>query len=499
MSKPDKNEEKAQEASLSKIMEIASVRGFFWPTAELYSDKLAGFFDYGPNGLALKNNILDVWRQEIVRKENMVEIDGCQILPKSVFIASGHLTNFTDPLIACEKCGSKFRADRLIQEKTNLELPEKLSNEEYDELIKKHNILCPKCKSRFKKTERWNMMLKTGIGAELKEAYLRPETCQTIFPSFLRIFRTQRVKLPFGIAQAGKVFRNEISPRQGITRIREINQIESEIFFNPEKENEINEEKYQQIKSKILPLYIKEKQIQISIEETLKKKLIKSKLVAYHLELLKQFYVKIGIQEDKMRFKYVEKEDRPFYSKETWDFEVLTSIGWLELCACNHRSDYDLKGHQTITQQSMEVLDESTGKKVLPNVFELSAGLDRALFALLDTTYKEEPENDRTLFKLLPRLAPIQVAIFPLVNKEGMPELAKKIHEMLKSQSNLKCFYDESGSIGRRYRRQDEIGTPWCITIDGETLKDKTVTVRERDSMKQHRVKIEKLREELSK
>ncbi len=495
MSKQEKNtEEKAQEASLNKIMEIASVRGFFWPTAELYSDKFAGFFDYGPNGLALKNNILEVWRQEIVRKENMVEIDGCQILPKSVFIASGHLTNFTDPLIACEKCGSKFRADKLIQEKTNLELPEKLSNEEYDELIKKNNILCPKCKSRFKKTERWNMMLKTGIGAELKDAYLRPETCQTIFPSFLRIFRTMRVKLPFGIAQTGKVFRNEISPRQGITRIREINQMETEIFFNPKKENDINIDK---IKSETLPLYIKEKQTPISIEDAIKKKLIKSKLVAHYLELIKQFYLKLGIQEDKMRFKYVPEEDRPFYSKETWDFEVLTSIGWLELCACNHRSDYDLKGHQEITQQSLEVLDESTSKKVLPNVFELSAGVDRALFALLDTTYKEEPGNDRTLFKLLPNIAPIQVAIFPLVNKEGMPEVAKKIYETIKSQSSLRCFYDESGSIGRRYRRQDEIGTPWCITIDGETLKDKTVTVRERDSMKQKRVKIEKLREEL--
>ncbi len=488
------NEEKAQEASLNKIMEIASVRGFFWPTAELYSDKLAGFFDYGPNGLALKNNILEVWRNEIVKKENMIEIDGCQILPKSVFIASGHLTNFTDPLVACEKCNSKFRADKLIQEKTNSEMPEKLSNEEYDELIKKHNILCPKCKSRFKKTERWNMMLKTGIGAELKDAYLRPETCQSIFPSFLRIFRTMRVKLPFGIAQSGKVFRNEISPRQGITRIREINQMETEIFFNPGKEDEKDIEK---IRSTILPLYVKEKLIKISIEDALKKKLIRSKLVAYYLFLTKNFYNKLGISDDLMRFKYVEKEDRPFYSKETWDLDVLTSIGWLELCACNHRSDYDLKGHQQITQQSMEVLDESTGKKVLPNVFEISAGLDRALFAIMDTSYKEEPEADRTLFKLKSELAPIQVAIFPLVNKENMPEVARKIYDTIRAQSSLRCFYDESGSIGRRYRRQDEIGTPFCITVDGDTLKDKTVTIRDRDSMKQRRVKIDKLREEL--
>ena len=248
----ENNRQTNQEDKLNRIMEIASTREFFWPTAEIYPDKLAGFFDYGPNGLALKNNLLDIWRQELIQKENIVEMDGCQIMPKSVFIASGHLESFDDPLISCSKCNSKFRADKLIQEKSNEEIPEKLSNEEYDELIKKHKIVCPKCKSYFNKTERWNMMLKTGIGAELKEAYFRPETCQSIFTSFPRIFKTCRVKLPFGIAQIGKVFRNEVSPRQGITRIREINQMEIEIFFNPEKENEFDLEVYKKRNSSII-------------------------------------------------------------------------------------------------------------------------------------------------------------------------------------------------------------------------------------------------------
>ena len=487
-------EAKQDNEIFNKISEIASNRGFFWPTAELYPDKLAGFFDYGQNGLALKNNILNVWREELVNKENMVEIDGCQILPTSVFQASGHLKSFNDPLITCSKCGFKTRADKLIQEITKKEVPEKLSNEDYDKLLEKNKIVCPKCKSFFKKTERWNMMLKTGVGAELKEAYLRPETCQSIFTSFPRIFKTSRVKLPFGIAQQGKVFRNEIAPRQGLIREREINQMEIEIFFNPEKENDFDLSSF---KKETIPLFKDNKTIKVSPDDAVKKKVIKSNLIAYYLTLLKKFYIKLGIPEDKMRFRYVDENDRPFYSKETWDFEVLISTGWLELCACNHRGDYDLSGHQKVSKQSFEIVDESVGKKVLPNVFELSAGVDRALYAILELTYKDEPKNDRTIFSFNKEIAPIDVAVFPLVNKERMPELAKQIYEILKKQSNLRIFYDESGSIGRRYRRQDEIGTPLCITIDGQSLKDKTVTIRERDSMKQKRVKIDKLLDEL--
>jgi len=488
-------EKEAGNKTFDSVAEIAASRGFFWPTAEIYPDKLAGFFEYGPNGLALKNNILKIWREELIEKEDIIEIDGCQILPKSVFQASGHLKNFNDPLITCSKCGFKTRADKLIQESIGKEIPEKLSNEDYDELLKKNKIICPKCKSFFNKTERWNMMLKTGIGAESKEAYLRPETCQSIFVNFPRIYKTSRLKLPFGIAQTGKVFRNEIAPRQGLIREREFNQMEIEIFFNPEKEDEIKN--FNEIEKEILPLYLKDKLQKVSSEEAVKKKVVKSKLVAYYLTILKQFYLKLGIPEDKMRFRYVPEEDRPFYSKETWDFEVQINTGWLELCACNHRSDYDLSGHQKVSKQSFEIVDESVGKKVLPNIFELSAGVDRTLYAILELTYKDEPKNDRTIFSFPEKLAPVQVAIFPLVNKERMPELAKKVYEMLKPQ--FKCFYDESGSIGRRYRRQDEIGTPLCLTIDGQTVKDDTVTIRERDSMKQTRVKIKDLVGELKK
>jgi len=478
------------ENKFEKIMKIASNRGFFWPSAEYYPDKQAGFLDYGPNGLKLKEKIIKNWRKNLVQKEEMIEIDGCLILPKSVFIASGHLTSFNDPLIICKKCKFKTRADKIIEEKTKKEIKESLKMEEYDKLIKKYKIKCPNCKSQFEKAGTWNLMFPLKIGADKKEAYLRGETCQSIFTSFPRIFKTSRKKFPFGIAQVGKAFRNEISPRQGLIRTREFNQMEIEIFFNPEKENEIAE--FDDIKKEKLNLYIKGKIKKVSAEEGIKKKLIFSKLVAYYLVLLKKFYLGIGIPEKLMRFRYLEKEDRPFYSKETWDFEVETSLGWQELCACNHRSDHDLKGHGKVSSQKTEVLDETTGKKIIPNVFELSAGIGRAIYVLLELTYQEEPKNDRTLFTFNYNLSPIQVAVFPLVNKEGMPKIAKEIYNSL--NNSFECFYDASGSIGRRYRRQDEIGTPFCITIDGQTLKDNTVTIRERDSMKQHRIKIKDLK-----
>ncbi|UCD20752.1 MAG: glycine--tRNA ligase [archaeon] len=477
------------ENKLDKIMDVALKRGFFWPSAENYSDKQAGFFDYGPNGRALKENIIRIWRKELVNKEGMIEIDGCQILPKSVFVASGHLTSFNDPLITCKKCKFKIRADQLIQERTKKEVPEKLSMDEYDKLIKKNKIKCPKCKSEFSKTGIWNLMFPLGIGTERKEAYLRGESCQSIFTSFPRIFKTSRKNLPFGIAQTGKVFRNEISPRQNLLRTREFNQAEIEVFFNPETENDFK------LKETKLNFHIKNKVQRISVKEAVKKKIIISNLIAHYLVLLKEFHEKLGISEKEMRFRKLEDKDKPFYSKETWDFEVLTSTGWLELVACNHRSDYDLKGHGRISKQKLDVVDEKTGKRVLPNVFELSAGIDRILYALLELNYKEDKKNERTLFSFKPKLAPVFVAIFPLVNKEGMPKVAKEIFNQLNEEFD--CFYDESGSIGRRYRRQDEIGTPFCITVDGQTLKDKTVTLRFRDDLKQIRVKITDLAKKL--
>jgi len=475
------------------IMTIAEKRGFFFPSSEIYGS-MAGFWEYGPLGVALKNRFVELWRKELVRKDDMIEIDGSQIMPKDVFVASGHLLSFVDPLVKCQKCKAIMRADKLIEEKTHQIVPEKLTPKRYDELISKFKIVCPRCKGNLNKVAMWNMMFKIGVGPEDNESYLRPETCQSIFVDFARLFKTMRCKLPLGIAQYGKSFRNEISPRQCLLRLREFYQAEIEIFFNPTK-NKF--EKFNSVKSyklRLLPLNEK-KEIEISCKDAISK-IISSELIAYYLALLQQFYSQTGIDMRKTRFRQLSEEERAFYAKEAWDFEVLTDLGWIELVACNYRNDYDLSGHAKQSKQNLTVLEE--GKSVIPHIFELSMGVDRSIYCILEHAFVREKEKgkaaeERNVLRFPLRLAPIQVAIFPLVSKDKLPEKAERVYSLLKE--DFSAFYDETGSIGRRYRRQDEIGTPTCITIDYQTLKDDTVTTRDRDTMQQKRVKIDKLKE----
>jgi len=483
---------KEKGSKLDEIMNLAMKRGFFFPSCEIYSDAAGGFFDYGPNGQSIKNKIIEHWRR-MLKQDNALEIDGSQIMSQQVFQASGHLTSFTDPLIRCEKCKSIFRGDKIIEEKIGKSIPENLENKEYDSLIEKNKINCPKCGGKFGKTTRWNMMFKVGIGPEEKTAFLRPETCQSIFIDFSRLYQTMRIKLPQAIAQLGKSFRNEISPRQGLLRMREFNQAEVEVFFNP---NKTNTEKFNRIKKNKLRLMNGNKIQEISAEEAVKKKMVSSQLIAYYLAWIQEFYESLGIAKEKIRLRKLSDKEKAFYAKEAWDLEIDTSLGWIELVACNNRGDYDLKGHAKQSNTSMEVMDND--EKVLPNVFELSMGIDRTIYALLDLAFHKEVVNkeERVVLKLNPNIAPVYVAVFPLVNKDGLPEVARQVYEKLSKEFD--AFYDASGSIGKMYRRQDEIGTPYCITIDHQTLKDNTVTVRERDSMKQTRVKIDKLAEELS-
>lgn len=475
------------------ITTLAEKRGFFFPTCEIYADAQAGFWEYGPLGSAMKRKYIELWRKMLVRKAEMLEIDGSQIMSKNVFLASGHLSSFQDPIVKCKKCNAIHRADRLIQEKTGKIIPEKLKLEQYDKLIKEHDIKCPSCKSVLEKTEFFNMMFKVGIGAEGKEAYLRPETCQSIFVDFSRLYKIMRCKLPIAFAQIGKVFRNEISPRQCLLRLREFNQAEIEVFFNPKK---AGHEKFNSLKNYKLRLADNEGNVnEISCEEALKKKILPNELIAYYLSLLQQFYEKTGINVKKSRFRKLSDEEKAFYAETAYDFEVLTNLGWIELVACNYRTDYDLAGHEKTSKQDMHVDDEG---KVLPHVFELSMGIDRSLFCILDNAYEKEKleKEERELLKLQPFIAPTTIAIFPLVSKDGLDKKAKEIYEMLKQEFD--CFYDESGSIGRRYRRQDEIGTPFCLTVDYETMKSNAVTLRERDSMKQERVKILEIAEKIN-
>jgi len=474
-----------------EIYKLALERGFFSPSCEIYSDFQAGFWEYGPIGVSLRNNYVNLWRRELVRRDGMTEIDGTQIMSKNVFVASGHLDSFADPIVVCTQCGTTVRADRVISERVGGSLPEGLPTEEYDALIAKHNLKCTNCKGDYGKVRRFNMMFRVGIGPKDDDAYLRPETCQSIFVDAPRLFKTMRLKLPIGFAQFGKSFRNEIAPRQSLIRLREFYQAEIEVFFNPKTAN--NLAKFQEIKHVRLPIQRADGNFaEITAEESVNRKIVPNQLVAYYLAILIEFYAKTGIDIKKVRFRELNAEDRAFYALAAFDFEVQTSLGWMELVACNYRSDYDMGRHAKISNHDLTILDGE--EKVMPHIFEISMGIDRSIYCVLEHSYAKE--NEREVLRIKPYLAPIMAGIFPLVSKEGLPEKAQQIFDSLKKE--FAVFYDESGSIGRRYRRQDEIGTPVCITVDFDTMKDNTVTVRDRDSMTQKRIKVEEIRSHLS-
>jgi len=473
-----------------QVMKLALERGFYFPSCEIYADAPAGFWEYGPAGVNMKNKFIELWRRELVRRDGMLEIDGCQIMSKSVFVASGHIGNFTDPIVKCTKCGSTFRADRFITEKTGDNVPERMSNEEINGIIAKHNLRCPNCKGEFGGVSRFNMMFQIGIGPAAEEAYLRPETCQTIFVDFPRVFKTMRGRLPLGVAQVGKSFRNEISPRQSLLRLREFYQAEVEIFCNPNRLDDIS--KFDEIKSTVLRIHDGVTMKEVTAAESIKLGLVPNKLIAYYLALLVLFYEKTGIDIRQSRFRKLSDEEKAFYATTAFDFEVETSVGWLELVACNYRSDYDLKGHGNTSKQNLEVVDPADQGKVLPHIFELSMGIDRSIYTILEHCYYEdEQHDDRVVLRLKPYLAPVLVGVLPLMTKDGLAEKARKIHSELKL--DFDTFYDESGSIWRRYRRLEEVGVPFAITIDQTTMQDDTVTVRHRDTMQQERLKVSEL------
>ena len=470
-------------------MKLALERGFYYPSCEIYSDALAGFWEYGPTGTKMKNNFIELWRRELLRRDDMIEIDGSQIMSRSVFVASGHLDNFTDPILKCKNCGATFRADRYITEKTGKDVPELISGNEIDKMVQEFDLKCTTCKGTFYESSKFNMMFKIEIGPSKEEAYLRPETCQTIFVDFSRIFKIMRGRLPLAVAQVGKSFRNEIAPRQSLLRLREFYQAEIEVFCNPNRLNDIP--KFEQVKGTSLTLFIDNSSRKISAEEAVQQELLPNKLVAYYMSLLAMFYSKTGINMERTRFRKLSDDEKAFYASTAFDFEVETSSGWLELVACNYRSDYDLSKHSAISKQNLNVIDPSDNTKVLPHIFELSMGIDRSIYSILEHSYYEDTEAKRVVLKLVPQIAPVLVGVLPLVTKDGLREKAQEIYSTLKL--NYCAFYDESGSIGRRYRRLEEIGAPFAFTIDNQTMKDDTVTIRYRDSMMQERLGVSEI------
>lgn len=469
------------------VMKLALERGFYFPSCEVYSDAQAGFWEYGPSGVSLKNKFLELWRRELIRRDGMLEIDGSQIMSKSVFEASGHLGNFADPIIRCTKCRSTFRADRTIAEIAKVEIPESADLAEFDNAISQNNIKCPKCKGDFEKTKKFNMMFRVGIGPEEEEAYLRPETCQSIFVDFPRLFKTMRGKLPLGIAQVGKSFRNEISPRQSLLRLREFYQAEIEVFCNPSRLDVV--EKFAEIQDTVIRVQTDYEPIAMTCKEAVENRVIPNKFVAYYLGILTEFYEKTGIDITKSRFRKLGEKEKAFYAQVAFDFEVETTIGWLELVACNYRSDYDLSSHANKSKEKFEVMDDE--QKVLPHVFEISMGIDRSLYTILEHSIREDKENERIVLSVKPYLAPVHVGVLSLVKKDGLKEKTDEIFIGIKRRFD--AFLDHSGAIGRRYRRLDEIGAPFAITVDHQTLEDDTVTIRSRDSMSQDRIKISEL------
>jgi glycyl-tRNA synthetase len=408
-------------------------------------------------------------------------------MSKSVFEASGHLGNFADPIIKCIKCKSTFRADRTISEISKIEIPESADLIEFDNAVSQNNIKCPKCKGDFEKTRKFNMMFKVGIGPEEEEAYLRPETCQSIFVDFPRLFKTMRGKLPLGIAQVGKSFRNEIAPRQSLLRLREFYQAEIEVFCNPTKLDEMD--RFSEIQNTIIRIQTDAEPVPMTCREAVESKVIPNKFVAYYLGILTEFYEKTGIDVTKSRFRKLGDKEKAFYAEVAFDFEVETTIGWLELVACNYRSDYDLSSHAKKSNEKFEVMDND--EKVLPHIFEISMGIDRSLYTILEHSLKDDKENERIVLALKPYLSPIHVGVLSLIKKDGLKEKTDEIYLQIKRKCD--AFLDHSGAIGRRYRRLDEIGSPFAITVDYQTLEDQTVTIRKRDSMEQSRIKISDL------
>lgn len=469
------------------VMKLALERGFYFPSCEVYSDAQAGFWEYGPSGVSLKNKFLELWRRELIRRDGMLEIDGSQIMSKSVFEASGHLGNFADPIIKCTKCSSTFRADKTIADIAQVEIPESADLNEFDEAIIQNNIKCPKCKGNFEKTKKFNMMFQVGIGPEGDEAYLRPETCQSIFVDFPRLFKTMRGKLPLGIAQVGKSFRNEIAPRQSLLRLREFYQAEIEIFCNPTKLDEID--KFVEIQDTTIRIQTDAEIITTTCKESVGSGIVPNKFVAYYLGILTEFYEKTGIDITKSRFRKLGNKEKAFYAEVAFDFEVETTIGWLELVACNYRSDYDLSNHAKKSKEKFEIMDND--EKILPHVFEISMGIDRSLYTILEHSLKNDKEHERIVLALKPYLSPIHVGILSLVKKDGLKEKTDEL--FLNVKRKFDAFLDHSGAIGRRYRRLDEVGAPFAVTIDHQTLEDNTVTIRKRDSMEQTRINISKL------
>lgn len=549
-----------------KITELGRRRGFMWPAFELYGGA-AGFYDYGPLGATLKRRIEDIWRQFFVIQEGFAEIEAPTIGVEGIFQASGHLSGFSDPLTGCKECKEVYRADHLI--KHIIEVPDALSNAEIYRVIQENEVACPECGGELSEVYEFNLMFKTMIGPGNKtQGYLRPETAQGMFINFPRLLRYFRDSLPFAAVQIGKSYRNEISPRQGVIRLREFTQAEAEIFIDPRDKTH---PKFDQIKDISMKFYSQAAQEKgdpedMTFGEAVERGIVAHQTLAYYVARTYQFLLAVGVSPERLRFRQHKSDEMAHYAADCWDAEVLLDhLGWIEIVGVADRTDYDLKAHaaqskvnltvfvhydqpvkrsKLVVKPDMKALgprfkgqaksvadalkamsvedlkgdkiniqvggetieiepslvsyetveDEIRGEEIVPHVIEPSFGIDRIVYTVMDHSFYEDVADGepRSVLRFNSKVAPVEVAVLPLMDRDVLVKPAREILDGLRS-IGIRVDYDTSGSIGRRYRRNDEVGTPYCVTIDYETLEQGTVTIRDRDSMKQVKLNREQL------
>ena len=533
-----------------KIMMLAKRRGYIFPSFEIYGG-VAGFFDYGPLGSQLKNNVENLWRHFFLLKDNCIEIYTPTITLHEVLNASGHVEEFTDLTVDCLNCKRSFKVEDIIDDSLSV-----------NQAIKDEKIKCPICGQKLKDAHPVNLMFSTTIGiGEGRRAFLRPETAQGIFTNFHILYRYNRDKLPFGVVQVGRGFRNEISPRQGTLRLREFSMAEAEVFFDPKNKKHVN---FDSVKKNELFLFDNEKEFKITLEDAIKNKVIDNEALAYYMYLTQDFLITAGVDPKKFRFRKHGDDELAHYATECWDAKLYSKrFGWIECVGIADRSAYDLNAHINSTDVDMyalrkfdepkiidvkkiipkmgelgpifkekagkiknilekmdinkvgkikieidgenieipencyDIIDKKeklVGEKFVPHVIEPSFGIDRIVYFIIEHNYKELKKNDEEyrILKFSPKIAPIKTGVFPLINDEALINIAKEIDTYVRSEG-ITSYYDDGGTIGRRYARMDEIGTPFCITVDHDTIKDNTVTVRDRDTTKQDRIKIDGL------
>ncbi len=484
--------------TIDELATFCRKKGFVFPSGELYNG-IGGFWDYGPLGVDMKNNLKNHWwKRFVTTRDDVVGIDGAVITHPRVWVASQHVTSFTDMIVSCAKCGQSNRADQLPD--TNFE---GMNIEEVQHEITKKQINCPSCKTPYTKVESFNLMFSVHVGpsgSKSTTAYLRPETAQLIFANFKNIINTQRVKLPFGIAQTGKAFRNEISPRDFLFRSREFEQMEIEYFTHPDKRNECPE--FENIKNTSVEALLsqdehtQETDVQSKTWGWLVENQHLTQWHAYWLSETLHWFHDLGIKPENLRLREHMKTELAHYADACFDIEYHFPFGWKEIHGCASRGQFDLTQHQIVSAKDLTMFDEESKSKVLPAVAaEPSQGVDRALLALLCDGYEDNKERGNVVLRIHPLLAPVQVGVFPLVNKVNAK--AEEVYELIKH--DFAAFYDKGGSIGRRYARSDEMGVPYCITVDFDTEQDQKVTIRNRDTTEQKRVLIDNLSEVLKK